>query len=316
LGILPVLWGTETEQVLDLSQGSNLFALLIGLASLGVYEVQAESKRSALFSILITMLFGGFTLLSWWLGTQKPDLGGSDAVISSILGIGLAALFTAKRQGGSVLIVTILTVLVSVSALTVSKAVTKEVNRTPKTSGSDKIEAKKEVKTFPLDSLNGSFLFEEKLAEITFELGPKGGRTKGVIATVSGNLDLDPKQKKAIVNVVMEVSNLSTFNSYRDESLMEPGYFNVASFPTMKYKGRSLSKEGENYYLEGEFDMLGKRKTVRVALTYLGEQEIKGKRYPVLSGGGTIDRTLFGMKPDSKEGNVVDFTLYIPLVKK
>jgi len=55
---------------------------------------------------------------------------------------------------------------------------------------------------------------------------------------------------------------------------------------------------------------------VRVELRYLGEQEVKGKRYPVLSGSGAIDRTLFGMKPDSKEGNIVDFTLYIPLLEK
>jgi polyisoprenoid-binding protein YceI len=316
LGIFPILWGPEPEQVLDVSQGSNLFALLLGLTSVVLYEVQAEGKRSASFSFLIALLFGGFTYVIWWLGTQKPDLGGSDAIVASLLGVGLGALFTPKRQGASVLMATVLTVSVCTSFFTDSKAVMKDEKAVSKTHGSEEKAAEKEVKTFPLDSLNGNFIFDEKVAEISFELGPKGGRTKGLITNISGNLELDTKQKKGIVNVEMKVSNLSTFNSYRDESLMEPGYFNAATFPTMTYKARLFSKEGEKYYLNGEFNMLGKRKEVRVELRYLGEQEVKGKRYPVLSGSGTIDRTLFGMKPDSKEGNIVDFTLYIPLLEK
>jgi polyisoprenoid-binding protein YceI len=290
--------------------------MLIGLSFVVLYEVQAEGKRSVIFSVLIAVLFGGFTYILWWLGTQKPDLGGADAMISTLLGLGLGALFTEKRQGGSVLMGIVLTVSVGASIFTIQEAAKKDDIAVPKSTGSIKKESKKEVKIIPLDSLSGIFLFEEQLAEISFELGPKGGRTKGVITNVAGNLDINTEKKKAIVSVVMKVSNLSTFNTYRDESLMEPGYFNVATFPTMNFKARSLSKEGEKYYLEGTFDMLGKRKTVRVSLAYLGVQEIKGKRYPVLSGDGTIDRTLFGMKPDSKEGNVVDFTLYIPLIEK
>jgi polyisoprenoid-binding protein YceI len=164
--------------------------------------------------------------------------------------------------------------------------------------------------------LKGSYTIYEAAAEISFELGPKGGRTKGVITNVAGDIVLDVEQEQATVNALMQVQNLSTFNTYRDESLMEPGYFNVVTFPIMKYRTKTLKKEGENYILDGEFEMLGKSKGIRVTLAFLGEQRINGKQYPILSGSGKIDRTLFGMKPDSKEGNVVDFNLFIPLIKK
>jgi polyisoprenoid-binding protein YceI len=59
--------------------------------------------------------------------------------------------------------------------------------------------------------------------------------------------------------------------------------------------------------------MLGVSKEVKVQLKYVGNNETTSQ--PILVGKSSIDRTQFGMKPDSKEGNVVDFEFKIELVK-
>jgi polyisoprenoid-binding protein YceI len=62
--------------------------------------------------------------------------------------------------------------------------------------------------------------------------------------------------------------------------------------------------------------MLGVSKDLPIQLKYIGMVESNGKMVPVLIGKSAIDRTLFGMKPDSKEGNVVAFEFKVDLIKE
>jgi polyisoprenoid-binding protein YceI len=316
LGSVPILLETVSDQTLDIAQGANLFALLMGFVAVILFELLAKRKGAVLLSIGLILLFSLCCILIYWLGTQKPDLGGVDALLTLLFGVGLGALFTRNSQGSYALIASVFCVSLTAGDIGEDESKRKQKQSPVKTTSSVQKEEREEVKTFPLTDLKGSYTIYEAAAEISFELGPKGGRTKGVITNVAGDIVLDVEQEQATVNALMQVQNLSTFNTYRDESLMEPGYFNVVTFPIMKYRTKTLKKEGENYILDGEFEMLGKSKGIRVTLAFLGEQRINGKQYPILSGSGKIDRTLFGMKPDSKEGNVVDFNLFIPLIKK
>jgi hypothetical protein len=59
--------------------------------------------------------------------------------------------------------------------------------------------------------------------------------------------------------------------------------------------------------------MLGVVKNIAVQVKYIGKS-INGK--PILVGKSSLDRTEFGMKPDPKEGNVVDFEFSVELLQK
>ena len=70
--------------------------------------------------------------------------------------------------------------------------------------------------------------------------------------------------------------------------------------------------EDDYYTISGDFEMLGIKQNVDVNVKYLGKNE---KGVPILIGKSSLDRTLFGMKPDPKEGNVVDFQFKIELLE-
>jgi polyisoprenoid-binding protein YceI len=81
----------------------------------------------------------------------------------------------------------------------------------------------------------------------------------------------------------------------------------------MSYSSKKLTKKEGLYELEGSFTMLGVSKPLNIELKYVGRTG--SNQAPVLVGRSSIDRTEFGMKPDSKEGNVVDFEFRVELIK-
>ena len=93
------------------------------------------------------------------------------------------------------------------------------------------------------------------------------------------------------------------------ENYFVPLFLNSDDF----YSSIIMESEGDYYVIKGDFEMLGKKQKVDVQIKYIGEND---EGIPVLIGKSSIDRTLFGMQPDPKEGNLVDFTLAVLLKKK
>jgi polyisoprenoid-binding protein YceI len=83
----------------------------------------------------------------------------------------------------------------------------------------------------------------------------------------------------------------------------------------MTYKSKKLSKIDDYYELDGEFTLLGVTKPLKVKIKYSGSIDKEGVKVPVFIGKAALDRTKFGMSPDSKEGNLVEFDLRIELKK-
>jgi polyisoprenoid-binding protein YceI len=161
--------------------------------------------------------------------------------------------------------------------------------------------------------MKGNYKIEKENIDFTFELGPKGGRTKGKFKALVGDVKVAEQIENSEFDVKLNVLDLTTMNKFRDESLMGAEYFNVAKFPLITFKSKKLVAKNDLYELTGEFTMLGVKKSqiVNVKLVSGTGEGVK----PVLIGKGSIDRTMFGMKPDPKEGNVVDFRFTIQLDK-
>ncbi|MFZ9029349.1 MAG: YceI family protein, partial [Crocinitomicaceae bacterium] len=141
--------------------------------------------------------------------------------------------------------------------------------------------------------------------------GPKK-ETKGAFKKVSGKISVGETIEKSKIKVNLKLENLTTFNQFRDESLMGDEYFSADKFPVMTYEANKFEATGNNQYtLIGEFKMLGVKKPMDVALQLV---EQNGSKY--LLGSGTIDRRDFGMTPSATEGNVVEFTYQVMLDQK
>src|SRR5690606_215581 len=106
-------------------------------------------------------------------------------------------------------------------------------------------------------------------AVISFQLGPKGGVTKGEITGFEGKVEFTDDVENTRFEVTMPVKQLTTFNSMRDESLMEDIYFNEPKFPVMKYLSTKMTPKEDGYVLSGTFTMLGTSKPEEVFVKYL-----------------------------------------------
>jgi polyisoprenoid-binding protein YceI len=135
--------------------------------------------------------------------------------------------------------------------------------------------------------------------------------TEGAFKRISGVLDLKEDISKSSLKMKLNLDDFTTFNSFRDESLMEESYFNQGKYPELSYTSSSIEKvDNFTYKVLGEFKMLGVSSLIEVTLQWI---EINGTDF--ILGEGSLDRTLFGMSPSAIEGNIVSFNYRVQLKK-
>lgn len=96
------------------------------------------------------------------------------------------------------------------------------------------------------------------------------------------------------VEFTAKVSSIDTDNERRDDHLRSPDFFDESSYPEIRFKGKIL-KEGDNYFLVGDFTMKGVTRSETFDLKYNGQ--VPGGRgmkagFKVT---GTIDRFDYGL---------------------
>ncbi len=321
----------------------NMYLGLIAIASIGHYAFvgQLDTINLQLGRVLEGLLFGGgislfintigrarknqnlATVLSWFLFIAVPvglilfakiyaSFGGADAFIGLLVGFAFAALLGINtRKNSSLLAVYMASGILLLPLLINSDAnemttivVSNDKDKTADTEQKDIFEAA--GKTIDLE---GSYTVNLANSQLTFELGPKGGRTKGAFRSFIGNFTFGSEGNT--FQVKLPVNQLTTFNSYRDESLMEESYFNQEKFPEMTFAVQTMESNSDKYIAKGKFKMLGVEKEKDVEMKYLGKIGKNGA--PVFIGRAQIDRTQFGMKSDPKEGDIVDFLFKVEL---
>lgn len=319
----------------------NMYLGLLALIAMGHMSQigQTDTSNLLLGRVIEGVLFGAFvsllintlgrarknqliaTALSWFLmlnvpvfviliGTQNVNFGGTDAFLGLLVGFALSAFLGINTRKNSSLLAVYLALGVVLSPMLINEeaeAMTTiampETTENPNEKPKDIFEAAGK----PMD-LTGQFQIDTENTQLTFELGPKGGRTKGAFKSFTGTFELGEQNR---ISVVLPVDQLSTFNSYRDESLMGDTYFNEAKFPEMTYTTTQIVAKGDAYLAKGNFTMMGVTNSLDVELKYLGKT---GKNNaPVFIGRSKLDRTTFGMKSDPTEGNVVDFLFKVEL---
>jgi polyisoprenoid-binding protein YceI len=305
--------------VLDLSLGKSAEGLLFGAALYLLMKSMLSARQYKPIAIgfaflLVVLVMSGLMLI----GTQKADFGGVDSFLIALLALSLGFALEVKGQMGVALVSLLMGLGLVLVPLTMNSEETEadKTNLSPAATQESKIEEKKslfESKGISLDSIIGNYTINPKTAQLNFELGPKGGRTKGAFNNVTGDIQIKTNLSNSTFSVDLPVNELTTFNKYRDESLMDVGYFNVKKFDKMTFKTSTLIAKGDDYEMQGAFTMLGVVKNIAVQVKYIGKS-INGK--PILVGKSSLDRTEFGMKPDPKEGNVVDFEFSVELLQK
>lgn len=292
----------ELESI-DLSIGKVIAGLFIGagivaLASLG------KNTTSLFMKIVVLLLVPLLIFLIANLDGIHPAYGGAVSFSALIFGSSLS-LFFYKNNTIAVFIVTITTTIGFCMAPEIEVA-SQNSAANPKT----EVPTERIVSFTEVDGVTGItveqtgvFKVASKDSKINFQLGPKGGVTKGEISNIEGTFELKEDLSSSTFSITLPVSKLTTFNEMRDESLMEDIYFDVTNHPLMSFKSNEMIPSKDGYILKGTFTMLSKSQPLEVFVKFIESTE--GKL--TLVGQSTVDRTKFGMASSPQEGDLVDF---------
>src|ERR1700756_609803 len=101
----------------------------------------------------------------------------------------------------------------------------------------------------------------------------------------------------AVFEFTADVNSINTDNDKRDGHLKSPDFFDVAKFPTLTFKSKTVKKVADNKYtIIGDMTMHGVTKTVSFdAVIRSGVNPMSKKTVVGVKVSGTVNRPMFGL---------------------
>ena len=144
----------------------------------------------------------------------------------------------------------------------------------------------------------------------------------GRFTKVTGSATVDDNDMtKSSVNATIDIGSINTGNDSRDNDLRSPNYFDATQFPTMSFKSKNVTRNGDNK-LEIVGDLTVKGVTKEVSL------DVDGPSAPVkmgpnqrrgLSATTSVNRKDFGVgakTPAAMIGEEIKIDLDVELTQK
>lgn len=101
----------------------------------------------------------------------------------------------------------------------------------------------------------------------------------------------------AKVEFTANVGSVSTDNERRDNHLKSDDFFSAEKYPSVKLMG-TIKKEGDSYYLVGDFTMRDVTKPIKFDVRYNGQIPGRNGRKAGFKITGMVDRFEYGLKWD------------------
>jgi polyisoprenoid-binding protein YceI len=129
----------------------------------------------------------------------------------------------------------------------------------------------------------------------------------------------------ASISFTIQAASVNTNNEKRDNHLRSNDFFEVEKFPTIDFKGKSLSqKNGNKYTLVGDLTMHGVTKEIELDVRYNGQvKDPWGNTRAGFMVSGIINREDYGLTYNSALeaggfliGNEVDIKVNLELIKE
>jgi polyisoprenoid-binding protein YceI len=176
-----------------------------------------------------------------------------------------------------------------------------------------------QVSTWEIDSAHSGAHFSVRHLMIA--------TVRGEFRKVAGTINMDEKDiSKSSVEAVIDATTIDTREERRDNHLKSADFFDVAKFPTITFKSRSVTRQGEGKFkVAGDLTLHGVSKPVILDVEGLTNQ-IKDQRGNIKTGAlatTKINRSDFGLTWNRavETGGVavsdeVGITIDLELVKK
>jgi polyisoprenoid-binding protein YceI len=97
------------------------------------------------------------------------------------------------------------------------------------------------------------------------------GTVRGRFDKVTGTFTVSSDPANCAVDVVIATYSVNTQNSYRDDDLRSPAFFDVVKFPTATYRGRGIRRvSDDSWVMDGSLTIRGFTTVVPLTLSYKG----------------------------------------------
>jgi polyisoprenoid-binding protein YceI len=285
-----------------------------GMGAMGWFGLLDSKRFKFLHLLFLLVLLNAFVLF----GFVNEHFGGLTALVGALVGLGVGLwLPNNSKQSFSALVlplVLILLIPVYENILKPKTVVKKSVVEREQTEQSQTEKKAIDLPSFETNAKHGgTWKSLAAYSSLNFELGPKGSKTQGAFKTVNVRMNLDDSGFLKELKVNLNSKDLTTFNDLRDESVLGDGYIKADKFPQISYQSKSIQRKGDRYVVTGELELLGFKKQVDLEMKCIAEKDVDGKNVLVFVGNGELNRTFFGMKSDSKIGDVVHLDFEITL---
>ncbi len=169
--------------------------------------------------------------------------------------------------------------------------------------------------------------YDNTHAKVGFSVSHFGiSETEGKFTQFEGAVFSDkPDFADAKINFQIDVNSINTENAQRDTHLKSPDFFDIARFPSILFRSKSLKAIGKNQYkMKGDINLHGITKEIELDVVYKGTVIDPYKNTKAgFKISGMIDRTQFGLLWNGKlasgeilVGNEVLLDINIELIKK
>ena len=174
------------------------------------------------------------------------------------------------------------------------------------------ISASAQVQTFQIDPNHTAAQFSVRHMGIS--------TVRGAFTKVSGSAQYDPSNPgKSSVEVTIDADSVDTRVTMRDYDLRSPNFFEVAKYPTITFKSKSVQSAGEGKLkIVGDLTIHGvtKEVTLDVDGPSAPVTDPKGNMHVGASGTTKINRKDFGVGTNPTVGDEVTITIDVELIHK
>jgi polyisoprenoid-binding protein YceI len=165
---------------------------------------------------------------------------------------------------------------------------------------------------------NETFKFDASRSAIGFRVHQFLGTTNGKFTQFSGTVDLDRQHPEgSSVSARMQVSSINTGIKKRDDHLRSAEFFNIAKFPEITFKSRSVKQTGpQSGDIMGDLTLHGVTKpvTLRVKLVTPVSEEARTRWEVTTEPLKRRDfRLMFGSATESVSGISQDVAIKIDI---
>ncbi|WP_439632091.1 YceI family protein [Shinella sp.] len=138
-----------------------------------------------------------------------------------------------------------------------------------------------------------AWTIEEGESRLAFQTTQAGGTIEGAFARFGGDILFDPNDLgTSAVNIVIDISSITTGSAERDGELPKPDWFDTAAFPTATFAADTFRSLGGNgYAADGTLTI--RDITLPVTLPFTLDMQDDGSA--VVKGEIDLDRTDLGV---------------------